>query len=473
MSLPKSPVLGNILQYIQHEILVAAELTLDKMTIRLLEVDDFIRNLWEVHMSVKGEGYVQPLSLGLFRSDYMLHAPSGDEPPSLRQVEFNTISSSFGGLSALVTALHRHLLTFPDRSTHLAYPFHELTDARVLERGGMAGPNSHNPSLNLPPDNNAVQVLQSGLSSAHTAYGPSKSQPPLPLCVIFLVQDHERNIFDQLALSSDTSFPIFRLPSSQILSCTSIDPSNHLRPLVYTPPSSPKAHFEVTTIYLRALYAPSEYASSESWSARFHLERSAAIKCPTVLTQLAGCKKVQQVLTSTSPDHLRRLLPQVPDSVLSNLRSTFAPQYDLSPGSEGLSIALDRSRAPNYVLKPQREGGGNNIYRTSIPAFLQGLPSPQHHSSYILMEMINPPADARNTVLRSDGTVASGNVISELGIFGACLWRQSEATTEEGRTKFKILHNQQGGYLLRTKGKDSDEGGVAAGFSSLDSIILY
>jgi len=443
-------------------------------------VDDFIENLWKVHVSVKKEGYVQPLSLGLFRSDYMLHASSRDELPSLRQVEFNTISSSFGGLSALVTSLHKHLLTFPDPSVHLAYPSHDLFKAREAEVGGAAEPNplasASNATINLPPDNKAVQVLQNGLSAAHYAYGPSKSQPELSLCVLFVVQDHEHNIFDQLALSSDSKFPIFRLPANQILSQTSIDSENSLRPLVYTPPSSPTARFEVTTVYLRALYAPSEYTSPESWSARLHLERSATIKCPTVLTQLAGCKKVQQVLTSTLPDHLRRFLPTASESTLSSLRSTFAPQYDLGPNSEGLVIALDPSRAAKHVLKPQREGGGNNIYKTSIPGFLKSLPSTRHYPSYILMELINPPPDARNTVLRSDGSVASGNVISELGIFGACLWRQGEAgSTSDGgeRTGFEILHNEEGGYLMRTKGKDSDEGGVAAGFSSLDSVLLY
>ena len=428
-------------------------------------------------MSVKEEGYVQRLSLGLFRSDYMLHVPTDHELPSMRQVEFNTISSSFGGLSALVTCLHTHLMTFPDPSVHLAYPSHELFEAREVEAGGLversSSASTSNQLINLPPDNSAVQVLQSGLDSAHYAYGSSKSQPELPLCVLFLIQDHENNIFDQLALCSNSKYPVFRLLTNQIISHTSIDPNNRLRPLVYTPPSSPRARFEVTTIYLRALYAPSEYKAAESWSARLHLERSAAIKCPTVLTQLAGCKKIQQALTSTSPDHLQRFLPNASYSILSSLRSTFAPQYDLSPDSEGLAIALDPSRAVNHVLKPQREGGGNNIYKTSIPGFLKSLPSSDHYSSYILMELIKPPTDAKNTVLRSDGSVASGNVISELGIFGACLWRQSEATTGGQRAGFEILHNEEGGYLMRTKGNDSDEGGVAAGFSSLDSVLLY
>ena len=45
----------------------------------------------------------------MFRSDYMVHVdPSEAQPtPRIRQVEFNTIASSFGGLSSQVTLLHK------------------------------------------------------------------------------------------------------------------------------------------------------------------------------------------------------------------------------------------------------------------------------------------------------------------------------------------------------------------------------
>lgn len=48
----------------------------------------------------------QPLHLGLFRSDYLLHTGEGDAL-GIKQVEFNTISSSFGPLSEKVAAMHR------------------------------------------------------------------------------------------------------------------------------------------------------------------------------------------------------------------------------------------------------------------------------------------------------------------------------------------------------------------------------
>jgi glutathione synthase len=48
-------------------------------------------------------------SLGLFRSDYMVHQDSLANPPILqaKQVEFNTIAASFGGLSHYTSALHK------------------------------------------------------------------------------------------------------------------------------------------------------------------------------------------------------------------------------------------------------------------------------------------------------------------------------------------------------------------------------
>lgn len=378
----------------------------------------------------------------------MAHVPPNSTAASLKQVEFNTISSSFGGLSSLVADLHSELLTTPPGHP-INYPHHPLLDS------------------NLPPENTAVETLSAGLAAAHGAYGASKSTSALPLCILFVVQENERNIFDQLALSKQLTkihkIPVFRLRSSEVLSQTSIPDSNSSRPLIYHPPHSANNQFEVTTIYLRAFYAPSEYKSGRYWEARTHLERSAAIKCPTVLNQLSGCKKIQQVLAEPAgPDHLSTFLGDTDPAVISRLRQTFAPQYDLSSNGRGRELALNAETASNHVLKPQREGGGNNIYKSEIPGFLRSIPEGDW-KRWVLMELITPPANAKNVALRSDGEVLLGNVIGELGVYGTILWDQTG----------KIVHNEQGGWLMRTKGKDVNEGGVAAGFSSLDSILLF
>lgn len=82
------------------------------------------------------------------------------------------------------------------------------------------------------------------------------------------------------------------------------------------------------------------------------------------------------------------------------------------------------------------------------------------------MEMIKPPT-TRNTILRN-GKVKTGEVVGELGIYGVCLWRCGEGTEGKG----EVLENWEAGFLLRTKGRESEEGGVAAGFGAVDSPCL-
>ncbi|SCN65516.1 related to glutathione synthase [Fusarium fujikuroi] len=402
--------------------------------------DEFIRNLWEVH--------IKPVSLGLFRSDYMVHQDTETSKSSLqvKQVEFNTIASSFGGLSTHTSALHKYLAT-------AEYP--------ILDNSITPG------SLDLP-ENTSTRGLAAGIVKAYNIYPDSELGHQK--CVIFLVQDGERNIFDQRHLeyqisSSSSSIPVFRLPYSQILQHSKIADTSK-RQLLYILPRNPSKVYEVAVIYMRSGYGPSDYPDQRAWEARYHLERSNAIKCPSVLTQLAGTKKVQQILAtprpSTEPSALSRFIRDDTDEA-AELWRTFTNIYPMDSSDAGLEArkkALDLNICQNYVLKPQREGGGNNIYRGAIPDFLKSVPE-SHWGSYILMELITPPP-VNNTVLRN-GNLEQGGVICELGIYGTCIWDQNTG---------KVHHNEEAGYLLRTKGDKSEEGGVAAGFGCMDSCAL-
>jgi glutathione synthase len=59
----------------------------------------------------KGEGgcYIQPLSMGIFRSDYMLHQQpiSTSRDLELKQVEFNTMSCARGTHTNIINTVHR------------------------------------------------------------------------------------------------------------------------------------------------------------------------------------------------------------------------------------------------------------------------------------------------------------------------------------------------------------------------------
>ena len=240
---------------------------------------------------------------------------------------------------------------------------------------------------------------------------------------------------------------------------------------------------EISVVYYRAGYVPSDYASSDDYSTRFLLERSRAINCPTIALQLAGSKKIQQILTQDGVleeflcNPKRRLVFGIDE--VKALRDTFMAMWSLEvsadsvtpdheaaqAGKEQYGVRRAREKASSLVLKPQREGGGNNIYKDDIPEFLDKL-DPAERQAWIAMELITPPQGVANYLLRA-GSADNQNqgpikteVISELGIFGWALFG--------GET----LIEKEGGWLVRTKGKESDEGGVAAGFSVLDSVLL-
>jgi hypothetical protein len=340
------------------------------------------------------------------------------------------------------------------------------------------------------PENDSANGLAAGIRAAFQAYGASELG--LEQCVVFLVQGGERNVFDQRHLEyalqgSTPRLPVFRLPFSQVGSRTRLAETTK-RQLLYSSPSNPKKLLEVCVVYLRAGYGPADYPDATSWEARYQLERSAAIKCPTILTQIAGTKKVQQQLaapsssssslppsssssslsppssssTMSSPPGLSKFIPQhAPD--FQSVWRTFTNMYPMDSSEAGLQarrLAVDPEACRRFVLKPQREGGGNNTYRTAIPARLRSLPEAQW-GQFILMELITPPPQ-RNLILRH-GRVEEGGVVSELGVYGTCLWDHDSGA---------VLHNEESGYLLRTKGDQSEEGGVAAGFGSMDSCNL-
>ena len=71
-----------------------------------------------------------------------------------------------------------------------------------------------------------------------------------------------------------------------------------------------------------------------------------------------------------------------------------------------------------YVLKPQREGGGNNVYGQDIKPFLENIKNSEERSAYILMDRISPPIIKNYMVRPGSQEPILADCISELGIFG-------------------------------------------------------
>jgi glutathione synthase len=140
------------------------------------------------------------------------------------------------------------------------------------------------------PDNPAAQSLAAGLAQAHKAYAvPSAA-------VLFVVQDPERNAFDQRWLEyyllEEHGIQTCRMTLPEIAQSAKLEDRRLIVPRV----TAVQDTQEISVVYLRAGYGPGDYTDKSMWEARKMLELSKAIKCPTIITQLAGCKKVQQVL---------------------------------------------------------------------------------------------------------------------------------------------------------------------------------
>ncbi|EYU37221.1 hypothetical protein ABFS82_06G153000 [Erythranthe guttata] len=379
---------------------------------RTKKVDTFTSRLLDIHAKMLAMNKKEDIRLGLHRSDYMLD----EQTNLLLQIELNTISSSFPGLSCLVSDLHRNLLCQFEQ--HLA-----LDPERV-------------------PKNNAVSQFAEGLYKAWIEYNDSSA------VVMVVVQTEERNMYDQHWLFTvlNERYQVRSIRKT----LAEIDSQGKLMPdgtLVVDGEA-------VAVVYFRAGYAPTDYPSESEWSARLLIEQSRAVKCPSIAYHLAGTKKIQQELAK--PNQLERFLENKDD--IAKVRKCFAGLWSL----DDLNIVKDAIERPGlYVMKPQREGGGNNIYGDDVSIALQKMQKEgtEEDAAYILMQRIFPTVSP--AILMREGVSHKDHVISELGIYATYL-----------RNKTEVIMNGQSGYLMRTKVSSSNEGGVAAGFAVLDSIYL-
>ncbi|XP_058064291.1 glutathione synthetase-like isoform X2 [Anopheles bellator] len=419
------PLLNELIHAVAHD----SKFLLD--TLKSTEqVDEFTRELISIYRKVLAEGITQPLSLGLLRSDLMLETRCDNECRERlrpfnayccwKQVEINTIASGFGHLGPSSKYLHSYVLSelgYQDKVANL-------------------------------PENMALSGLCDAMVEAWKLQNCPTSH------ILFVVENVTYNICDQRLheFYIREKYPhvgVVRRTLTQIHQEATLGPCGQLLT---------DGLREASVVYFRAGYEPGHYPSGNEWSARLLIERSRAIKCPSIQYHLAGTKKIQQALAKA--DVLRRFVKE--KEKIEAIRDIFTGLYSLDFDDEGdaaVRLALDNPE--RYVLKPQREGGGNNVYGADIPATLAAMEG-EERSAWILMERIFPPIST-GYMIRPNGPNPPPLVqlVSELGIFGAIIG-----------TKDKILYNKQVGHMLRTKLSTVNEGGVAAGLGALDSPYL-
>mmetsp|Transcript_6402 Transcript_6402/g.12787 ORF Transcript_6402/g.12787 Transcript_6402/m.12787 type:complete len:488 (-) Transcript_6402:381-1844(-) len=396
------------------------------------QVDPFTGHLLEIYLRTKSNPR-KVGRIGITRYDYFAEK-NDTEGLRMSQVEMNTIAASFGSLSARTTSLHRHLFSL---------------DPRRREDDDL-------------PVNDTPNNLAKILASAHQLYCQRRAiRPENKPIIAFIVQPGERNSFDQDILRETVwtlrGIRAIRISLCELASMAEVDPTGSL---LIQDKGNKEIRFEVSVAYFRAGYAPTDYPSEKEWTARSMIEESAVLSCPSVAYQLAGAKKVQQVLYA--PGVLEKFALDQKDAEL--MRQVFVGQWGLDMSNRvetelAVQAALDNPQA--YVLKPQREGGGNNLYGLELAEALRRM-TERERAAFILMQRINPIAQ-ENIIVRATEMIRT-ECVSEIGFFGLFL-----AASEPDQ----IMVNGSGGFLLRSKAANVEDGGVAAGVAVLDSPALY
>ncbi|RNF25683.1 glutathione synthetase [Trypanosoma conorhini] len=435
-----------------------------------------------------GAAPYQPLMLGVFRTDYMRGGAAPSAPAEAdaaaaawKNVEINTISCSFAGLSPLVSDFHRHLAAYQRAlrgrggggaatglNSQEAAATRDLDDGETLERST---------TVRLVPAALAAAVAawlrQQQFTARRAAYEQALPQPCrlLDPAVLVVVQENERNTADQFALILEL------LESHGVLSLRRTLRELHASLRLHPAPDGPPlavvdGRYPVAVAYFRSTYVPEDLPTEEAWAARLALERSSAIKCPSIPYHLLTFKKLQQLFCDV--DNVLVPIAFAGDAAKAQqLQSHFVPQYSLNPAEVGEEavrrVIADALQHPaRYVLKPQLEGGGNLLSGEAMQEVLRTTEAADAvlyrrvRREYILMSRINVPVRSGALLVHGSVVQLENNLCSELGIYGVIL---SDA---DGC----LLRNECAGYAVRSKPADVDDGGVMRGIAALDSLAL-
>ncbi|XP_067447493.1 glutathione synthetase-like isoform X1 [Thunnus thynnus] len=380
-----------------------------------IQADDFAAKLYDIYRQVQQEGRTQSIVLGLNRSDYMVDQRE-DGTPSLKQIEVNTIAAGGFGVTDRLSMVHRHVM----QSVGL------FEESKCIQ------------------DTNRTSAMSAALAKAWELYGQQKA------VIMFLVEEVQISKLSHRCIEKELwnrNIHVIRRRFEEVYRGGSLDGDKKLF----------IDGLEVAVVYYRYGYIPDNY-TEQNWEARLLMERSMAVKCPDVGTQLAGTKKVQQVLTR--PGILEKFFPDKPQ-VVEQIRATFAGLYTLDMGPEGdRTVAMALANPDKFVLKPQREGGGNNYFEEDMVRLLQEVKNDKRRAAYILMDRIRPRTE-QNILLRKDLPITLASVCYEIGVFGAYVRHGGE-----------MVLNEVCGHTLRTKNSEYNDAGVIGGVTVFDNALI-
>ncbi|CAL1163782.1 unnamed protein product [Cladocopium goreaui] len=408
---------------------------IDEISCKLLEI------CCSVYNSTTGKDPKDDIRLHLMRNDFMLDTQKGPAEGAMVQIELNMMSASFATHGQDLTEVHRYLLT------------------KYLPRDANLRMEAVSEALSAAlPTSSATEGMAEAMSLADKAYKARWQPTGLLQVVLFVALEEEKNELDhrKLELAAFRHGLVALRRSLQQLKGAELRPlaprPNHTA-TVREPLALVVDGYEATVVYFRSGYWPQHFV--DAWPLRQQMERAEAVKCPSAPAQLAGMKKVQQLLCERN-----ELLKFLPEDQATAVSSTFGKQFDPSSSSKETREAVEAARAHpgDWVLKPQVEGSGELFFDEDIPRILDSRTQEQL-AEFILMERVRPPCTP--SAILHQGEVVLRSAVAELGIFGTFVAEGGE-----------VRCNKAVGHLLRSKGQQTNQGGVFVGNATVDVPFL-
>ena len=389
------------------------------------EKDEFIKKSLEISKKVSTFENKQKIQCGFFRNDYMVDKVK----KFIYQIEFNTIAVS--------------MFSFSDKLKKF-YSFFSNKYPEIYERYK---------DKEIPLEKkDVIPEFSSSLIESIKLFSPENYKNTI---IIFVVQENEKNVFDQRTIENELyeKYNIIskRLTLNEIAKNCKVDEKGQIS-------------YEdkiISLFYFRAGYTPSDYKDEESWKGREMIELSTAIKVPNINLFLTTLKVFQYELTK--PDILKKYINE--ELISNDIIRFFTKIYylrDMDKEKQKELFNQITSNPHSYVIKPQREGGGNNYYDEKIIPLLpkdDSDPSDELLNSIIMERIEAPEYETLNLI---DEKVIVNTINSEFSVYGVIISSDD-----------KIYNiNKSVGFLVRSKDKNAGEGGVIHGSGCVDLPCL-
>eukprot|EP01084_Bolivina_argentea_P320126 555398_1 len=416
--------------------------------------DVFIRNYLKIYKRKYESHLNQTTNLGIFRSDYMQNKNDN----KWGQIEINTASVGGWQFSQKEYDLNKYILS--------RYGGLNIKSLNICNTNSSDNDCNNNNNYIYFPNNNTLNIICSTLAKAATLVHPSN---PYILIIPHKYRD-ENLVIEQRAIEiklwNDYKIPCIRRSLRELINNCKLDSdTNEL--IIYD-------KYKISAVYTRMYPDPdsndefdsndNEFESNDNefdeWKVLEIIEFSTAIN-ETVSYFLLGTKYIQSLCYNKDI-----LLKYLNNNEANLIHKHMFKLYTLDKDTnKNLNDTINeiKNNPSKYVIKSQKEGGGNCYFDNDIVELFNKLnDNNQDYGAYIAMERVYP-SEFESLLLYQNGNKYKHHkkCSSEIGFFSCYL--------SDGICNYV---DEVCGVYSKTRPSDATEGGVSHGNGVIDFILI-